>query len=180
MQETVQKGPDILLQIIQSILPLCQTQPFSYRGSLKAGPRPFIRTRWNGQPMSETSWGRPGEIFEEIERNTPREMERKKCWKSSILMTIFWSILYLRWARGPPWNATSMVGLHHSGDCSCGNIKHALFLHFGWEWTRNGGIWGWVGSAQNSIRRKFIFSQNISDTISLSLKPRARAGNVNW
>ena len=87
---------------------------------------------------------------------------------------------YLRWVRGPPWNATSMVGLHHSGDCSCGEIKHALFLHFGWEWTRNGGIWGWVGSAQNSIRRKFIFSQNISDTISLSLKPRARTGNVNW
>ena len=87
---------------------------------------------------------------------------------------------YLRWVRGPPWNATSMVGLHHSADFSCGEIKHALFLHFGWEWTRNGGIWGWVGSAQNSIRRKFIFSQNNSDTISLSLKPRARAGNVNW
>ena len=86
---------------------------------------------------------------------------------------------YSRWAQGPPWNATSMVGLHHGGDRSCGEIKHALFLHFGWEWTRNGGIWGWVGSAQNSIRRKFIFSQNISDTISLSLKPRAPTGNVN-
>ena len=149
MQETVQKGPNILLQIIQSILLLCQTQPFSYRGSLKAGPRPFIRTRWNGQPMSETSWDRPGRFSNKRLREILREREQHT--GNNI-------VEYSRWAQGPPWNATSMVGLHHGGDRSCGEIKHALFLHFGWEWTRNGGIWGWVGSAQNSIRRKFIFS----------------------
>ena len=78
MQETVQKGPNILLQIIQSILPLCQTQPFSYRGSLKAGPRPFIRTRWNGQPMSETSWDRHrGKFLNKRLREILRERERE-------------------------------------------------------------------------------------------------------
>ena len=87
------KGLNLLLHIIQSILLLCQTQPFSYRGSLKAGPRPFIRTRWNGQPMSETSWDRHrGKFLNKRLREILRERERDKCSKSSIPVTILWSI----------------------------------------------------------------------------------------